>query len=145
MITIAPMSATHVDAVYAIECHSFSDPWSPRDIAAEMTHAHTISIVALRGNEVAGYAMMRHIIDEGHICNIAVREDYRQSGVGSAIVQGLIAAAAARAIAGLTLEVRIGNRAAMALYHKHGFIVEGYRRDYYRHPTEDAAIMWLYI
>ena len=145
MITITPMTAAHIDAVHAIECHSFSDPWSPRDIADEMKKKHTISIVAIYGAEVAGYAMMRHIVNEGHICNIAVHEDYRLSGIGSALVQGLITAAAAREMIGLTLEVRIGNRAAMALYHKHGFIVEGYRRGYYRHPTEDAAIMWKYI
>ena len=145
MITIVPMTTSHVQAVYAIACHSFSDPWSPHEIAAEMKQKHTISIVAIYNKEVAGYAMMRHIVNEGHICNIAVHEDYRKNGIGSAIVKSLITAATARDMIGLTLEVRIGNRAAMALYHRHGFKVEGYRRDYYRDPTEDAAIMWKYF
>jgi len=145
MIKIIPMTATHVDAVYEIECNSFSDPWSTHELSFEMNQNHTICIVALCGNNVAGYAMMRHIIDEGHICNIAVHEDFRQKGVGSAILKGLITAAEVRNMVGLTLEVRIGNRAAMALYHKYGFIVEGYREDYYKDPTEDAAIMWKYL
>jgi len=145
MISIIPMAKAHVQAIHEIECHSFSDPWSPNEIAAEMQYKHTIGIVALYGNEVAGYAMMRHIVDEGHICNIAVHEDYRQKGIGHAIVKGLLAAAAAREIVGITLEVRIGNRAAMALYHRHGFKVEGYRQEFYKDPTEDAAIMWKYI
>jgi ribosomal-protein-alanine N-acetyltransferase len=41
----------------------------------------------------------------------------------------------------LALEVRQGNRAAMKLYHKYGFTVEGYRRDYYKDPNEDAVLM----
>ena len=145
MISIVPMSASHIEAVHAIESHSFSDPWPINEIKFEMEQKHNISIVALMGDEVAGYAMMRHIINEGHICNIAVHEDYRKKGIGSVIVEGLAAIAKAREMIGITLEVRIGNRAAMALYHKHGFIVEGYRQRYYRYPTEDAAIMWKYI
>ena len=145
MITVTKMTPAHLPQIHAIECHSFSDPWPIEEIQFEMVQKHNISIVALLGDEVAGYAIMRHIVNEGHICNIAVHEDYRQNGIGSAIVNGLVAAAQAHEMIGITLEVRIGNRAAMALYHKHGFIVEGYRRRYYRNPTEDAAIMWKYI
>jgi len=145
MTSITPMTATHIQAVHEIECHSFSDPWSPNEILGEIRQGHTISIVALYNGEVAGYAIMRHIVDEGHICNIAVHEEYRQKGIGSSLVEGLVSAAIAREITALTLEVRIGNRAAMALYHKHGFKVEGYRHDFYRYPTEDAAIMWKHI
>jgi len=144
MIAVIPMAMAHIEAVYAIECHSFSDPWPIEEIQFEMEQKHNISIVALAGGEVAGYAIMRHVVNEGHICNIAVHEDYRQKGIGSAIVKGLIAAAKDHEMIGITLEVRIGNRAAMALYHRHGFIVEGYRRGYYKNPTEDAAIMWKY-
>ena len=145
MITITPMTPSHTHAIHAIESHSFSDPWPPEEILFEMSQKHAIGFVALVEEELAGYAIMRHIVNEGHICNIAVHEAHRQKGVGSCLVQALIQAAADREMIGITLEVRIGNRAAMALYHKHGFIVEGYRRRYYRHPTEDAAIMWKYI
>jgi len=145
MIKIIPMATTHIQAIHEIESHSFSDPWSPHEIITEIQQPHTISIVALYNNQVAGYAIMRHIVNEGHICNIAVHENHRQNGIGTAIVSGLITAATARNIEAITLEVRIGNRAAMGLYHKHGFKVEGYRRDFYRYPTEDAAIMWKYI
>ena len=145
MITITPMTSAHVEAVYTIECQSFSDPWSQREILSEIMREHNIGIVALYESEVVGYAIMRHVVNEGHICNIAVHEDHRKKGIGYAIVQGLIDAAKTRDMIGITLEVRIGNRAAMALYHRHGFKVEAYRRGYYSNPTEDAAIMWKYI
>ena len=146
MITITTMALEHLDAVYDIECHSFSNPWCKDDIANEIGERYSICLVALTPHgEVAGFATMRHIINEGHICNIATHEDHRKKGVASALVEELIQAAYKREMIGLTLEVRIGNRAAMALYHKFGFRIEGYRKGYYSYPTEDAAIMWKYI
>ena len=145
MITIIPMQPAHLNAVHSIESHSFSDPWPLEEILYEMKQSHTICIVAMCEGEVTGYATMRHIADEGHICNIAVHEGHRQKGIGSGLINALVQEAETRGMTGLTLEVRIGNRAAMALYHKHGFKVEGYRKGFYRHPTEDAAIMWKYI
>jgi len=145
MITIAPMTPAHLNAVYAIECRSFSDPWPIEDILLEMQYEYAICLVALEGEEVAGYVTMRHLVNEGHICNIAVDEAYRKNGIGSALIEGLIGVAISREMAGITLEVRIGNRAAMALYHKYGFKVEGYRKGFYSYPTEDAAIMWKYL
>ena len=41
-----------------------------------------------------------------------------------------------------TLEVRAGNLPAVRLYEAHGFVLEGYRKNYYRDPKEDAAIYW---
>ena len=41
----------------------------------------------------------------------------------------------------VTLEVRAGNAAAVALYHKWGFLPVGRRKNYYTAPTEDAILM----
>ncbi|MCL2361753.1 MAG: ribosomal protein S18-alanine N-acetyltransferase [Defluviitaleaceae bacterium] len=139
------MAPAHLYEVHAIESHSFSDPWPMEEILWEIENPDSICLAALENEKVAGYVTMRHLVDEGHISNIAVHEDYRKKGVGSALIEGLIAAAKSYNMVGITLEVRIGNRAAMALYHKYGFIVEGYRRGFYSYPTEDAAIMWKYI
>jgi len=144
-ITVVPMTLSHIDAVYNIECNSFSDPWPKKEIIFELAQEHSICLVALLDSEVAGYVTMRHVVNEGHICNIAVDETHRKKGIATALVQGLVDAATALEMIGITLEVRIGNRAAMALYHKFGFKVEGYRRGYYSYPKEDAAIMWKYL
>ena len=145
MINVKPMTLSHIEAVHAIECDSFSDPWPIGDILFEIKHEYSIPLVALIGEEVVGYVTMRHVVNEGHICNLAVQENHRNKGVASALVQCLIKNAENRNMMGITLEVRIGNRAAMALYHKFGFKVEGYRRGYYSYPKEDAAIMWKYL
>jgi ribosomal-protein-alanine N-acetyltransferase len=42
----------------------------------------------------------------------------------------------------LTLEVRVTNAAAQALYRKYGFTAHGTRKHYYSDNNEDALIMW---
>ena len=41
----------------------------------------------------------------------------------------------------LTLEVRVSNAPAIALYEKLGFVQVGRRPNYYRSPKEDALIL----
>ena len=42
----------------------------------------------------------------------------------------------------ITLEVRVSNEKAIALYEKFGFKSLGLRRKYYQDNNEDALIMW---
>jgi [ribosomal protein S18]-alanine N-acetyltransferase len=43
---------------------------------------------------------------------------------------------------GYTLEVRVSNEGAIALYERLGFVARGVRRGYYTDNREDALIMW---
>jgi len=145
MITIIPANSDHAGAIHTIETASFSDPWSIASISAEIARPNSVFLIAISENIVVGYVSMRHIIDEGHISNIAVTKAYRQKGVGSLLIDALIKESKRHGITGLTLEVRVSNHAALHLYKKHEFAIEGYRKNYYTLPTEDAAIMWLNI
>jgi ribosomal-protein-alanine N-acetyltransferase len=95
----------------------------------------------VRGKAV-GYAGMWQVMDEGHITNIAVHPEFRNYGVGSALMEALLATARSRGIVALTLEVRRSNFAAQALYRKYGFAEGGMRKAYYADNREDALIMW---
>jgi len=143
MITIVTAALGHVPGIHAIEIASFSDPWSAEAISTEIYRTEAVCFVAVEKDIVIGYVSMRHIIDEGHISNIAVAENFRQKGVGSLLLGALVQEAEKRKLVGVTLEVRVSNHAALHLYKKYGFTIEGYRKNYYTQPTEDAAIMWL--
>jgi len=147
MIIITDMTLAHLDAVYEIETHSFSIPWSKNELRKEITeNKHAIYKVAIMDSgEITGYAGLWHVVNEGHITNIAVDTDFRRMGVGSRLVEGLIAVAQEKEMIGLTLEVRIGNTAAQKLYTKYGFRPEGIRKRYYSDTGEDAVIMWKYF
>jgi len=83
------------------------------------------------------------VLDEAHITNIAVREDYRQSGVGQAIMNTMLTQALEKGCVAMTLEVRGDNQPAINFYLKNKFTREGRRKDYYG-PGMDAIIMWRY-
>jgi len=143
MISIVPATLDHKDGIHTIEIESFADPWSITSIEYELTHKHSICFVAINEKgQVIGHVSMRHIINEGHINNIAVLNTYRRQGVGQLILNALIKEAVKLEMIGLTLEVRAGNHMAISLYEKCGFVIEGYRKNYYSSPSEDAAIMW---
>ena len=88
-----------------------------------------------------GYMGQWYMAGEAHIVSIAVREDYRRQGVGELLIIGAVEMALRRDAQVLTLEVRVSNGPAIALYEKYGFKQVGMRRRYYSDNGEDAFIM----
>ncbi|NJM74850.1 MAG: ribosomal protein S18-alanine N-acetyltransferase [Acaryochloridaceae cyanobacterium RU_4_10] len=82
------------------------------------------------------------ILDEVHIIFLAVHPNYRQRGLGLAMVLGLLEQAVGRGANYATLEVKASNQAAIALYEKLGFTIAGRRPHYYEDTGEDALVMW---
>ena len=141
-VRIVPMTADHLDAVAALERICFSDPWSRNLLAAELDNDLSAFLVALDGEgEVAGYAGLQVVLDEGTVTNIAVRPDCRRRGVASQLLQVFLNFAQGNRLAFLTLEVRASNYDAIALYGSRGFRSAGRRKNYYEHPREDAIII----
>ncbi len=139
------MNKSHIDGIMEIEADSFAIPWSRGSFESELSNKLAIYTVAVENNKVIGYGGMWHVVNEGHITNIAVHKDYRRQGVGQAIIESLVKIAEEKEMIGLTLEVRKGNEAALALYKKNGFKLEGIRPEYYEDNKEDAYIMWKYL
>ena len=82
------------------------------------------------------------IAGEGDVTNIAVFPEYRGRGIGAALTKALIVEGRKRGMNAFTLEVRVGNQAAIHIYEKLGFRSEGVRKGFYEKPKEDALIMW---
>ena len=94
---------------------------------------------------IQGFLIARCLPDEWEIENIVVDEKFRRSGVGSSLVQKLLAAARTAGVLAVILEVRESNVAAMRLYESIGFKPEGRRKNYYQQPTEDAVLYSLSV
>ena len=90
---------------------------------------------------IAGYVALWFVVDEAHITSIAIREDYRRLGLGELLMMGAIELASAREANQVTLEARISNFPAHALYEKYGFKRTGLRKGYYTDNREDAVLM----
>lgn len=142
-VEIIKASLENIEDIVRIEDLSFTIPWSRKSISDEITvNKFATYFCAAVDGKIAGYAGIWHICDEGHITNIAVHPDYRQNGVGSALLEQLLGYAQKENIVGLTLEVRKSNFAAQGLYRKYGFEDAGCRKAYYADNGEDAIIMW---
>jgi ribosomal-protein-alanine N-acetyltransferase len=148
MVEVTTMREEHLDAILAIENESFVFPWTRKSMLAELERVNrgmAYYYVGLVDGKVAGYGGMWHVVTEGHITNIAVKDEFRRMGVGDAIVAKMLETADEKDMLGVTLEVRVSNEAALALYKKHGFTLEGLRKEYYEDNKEDAYIMWKYL
>ncbi len=132
-----------VPALARIERDSFDSPWSADEITKDVTSddGSIYVAVALIGDERAGYADMRIIKGESQIYNIAVAPEFRKQGIGEALLDHMVRKSEELGLSIITLEVRAGNEAAMALYEKMGFRKVGTRPGYYAKGSEDAVLM----
>ena len=82
------------------------------------------------------------ILEEAHITLLAVAPHHQGQGLGQGMLYALLKSAWHRRLERATLEVRVSNQAAIALYQKFGFKEAGRRRGYYQATGEDALILW---
>ena len=124
-----------------LEKQCFSDPWSVSAFEYELQNPLSLWLVAAEGDTVAGYVGTQTVIDESDMMNIAVHPDFRRQKIAENLILRLIRMLDERQSKSLTLEVRVSNAAAIALYDKLGFVQVGRRPGYYRNPREDAHIL----
>ena len=141
-MTIRNARQEDMPAVAALEAVCFpEEPW-PERLFAEATER---LLVAEEDGAVLGYAVLFSVLDEGSLDNIAVDPAHRRQGVADALLDAVVGRAMEKELSFVTLEVRQGNAAAIALYEKHGFVQVGRRTNYYERPREDAILMTLVL
>ncbi|HEL9629619.1 TPA: ribosomal protein S18-alanine N-acetyltransferase [Streptococcus suis] len=111
-------------------------PWTLEQIVASMTSQDEDYYLAFEGQELVGFLAVQTVLDEMEILQIAVKADFQRLGIASQLM-----AAVMDWDGDIFLEVRESNSAAQALYTRQHFTKIGKRKDYYRHPVEDAVMM----
>ena len=91
---------------------------------------------------ILGFGGMWVMLDEAHITTIGVVPELRRRSLGELLFVTLVEEAIRRRARWVTLEVRVSNQGAQALYEKYGFTRQGVRKRYYSDNGEDAYIMW---
>jgi [ribosomal protein S18]-alanine N-acetyltransferase len=128
-------------------------PPSPHAQAEQRTTRQTLARLwqRLRGNApppplvarapIVGFAGIWLMVDEAHLVTIAVAPGQRGKGLGELLLVSMIDMSCILGAQTMTLEVRVSNHVAQALYRKYAFKNEGVRRRYYSDNGEDALIM----
>lgn len=140
-VIIHPMTKEDVYGIEEIEKECFSVPWTRDGIESELSNENARFFVAEYMGETAGYLGMHIVLDECYIANIAVREKFRRRGIANGLLQAGEDKAKEENCVFISLEVRVSNEKAVALYKKRGYNEVGERKNFYSEPTENALIM----
>src|SRR5579883_1928766 len=143
-VMIRPMRAVDVPEVVAVERASYQFPWS-EGIFRDCLRVGYVCRVVTVIDELAGYGIMSTGAGEAHVLNLCVSQSWRCRGIGRAMLEHLLARAAASGAHEAYLEVRPPNTAAIRLYQTLGFEQVGVRRGYYQAVggREDATVLKL--
>jgi [ribosomal protein S18]-alanine N-acetyltransferase len=142
VIAVRRLQLRDLTAIEKIERNAYPTPWSRSMFAGELSKPSSICLGAFDDEVLVGYLITSRYVDAWHVMNVAVAPDRQRRGIASALLGRLFELTADDDRRGYTLEVRVSNAGAIALYERLGFEQRGIRRGYYTDNREDALIMW---
>ncbi len=140
-LQVRRLSYSDLPAVISIERRSFPTPWSLAMFVLELSKPSGICLAATAGDELRGYLVCSRYDAVWHLMNVAVAPEHRRGGIATGLIKQLFEESGNELP--FTLEVRLSNREAIAMYERFGFRSAGTRPRYYHDNGEDALIMWL--
>ena len=142
VVSLRRMTESDVPAAAAMEAVVYPQPWSEQVFLDELTAPNRTYFLAEESGTVVGYAGVMLVGDEAHVTTVVVAPDHRTDRVGTRLMLALTESAIDAGARSMTLEVRVSNQPAQALYRRFGMAPVGVRKNYYR--TEDAYIYWVH-
>ena len=156
-VTLRPMTVADLPAVMRLEEELFApDTWTEAMYRDELsrpdTRFYVVAEFHLEGEDddeeepvtgepvLVGYGGLIAYDDEAHVATLGVTTALQGEGIGSLLLDALLAEADKRSPVVL-LEVRADNEAAQRLYERRGFTEIGRRRGYYQPSGADAVVM----
>jgi len=137
---ILPFVSENLPAVMRIEQLSYPFPWTAAQFLEEAANPVSSLDLLWIGDKLAGYLCSWLVADEMQILNVATAPEFRNRGVAGSLIEQRIEKCRAIGLEQVWLEVRRSNVAAIALYQRLGFRIDGIRSGYYR-DGEDALLM----
>jgi [ribosomal protein S18]-alanine N-acetyltransferase len=143
-VEVRRLQLRDLNAIEDIERVSYPTPWSRSMFAGEIGKPTSLCLGAFEPetDRLVGYLIVSRYVDAWHVMNVAVAPEHRRQGIAGRLLSELFDRTGADDRRGYTLEVRVSNSDAIALYEKLGFRSHGVRRGYYTDNREDAVIMW---
>jgi [ribosomal protein S18]-alanine N-acetyltransferase len=143
-MVLRPMASVDVPAIARLEAALFGEEaWSPDMLASELaSEPGRYYLVAAEDGVITGYAgLLAPGGGQADVLTVGVAHDRWGEGIGTALMENLLAEAARRGCTEVFLEVRVDNDRAQRLYRRHGFAGVGLRRGYYQPSGADALVM----
>ncbi len=142
---IRPATERDLPAILAIENVSFDSPWTDDHFRYELfQNPFAFVFVAEEDEHLVGYIDWWVTFEVGQVNNLAVLPKLRGKGIGKTMMQDVLKRFKDAQCERVTLEVRIHNEAAIALYERLGFQKRHLKKNYYENG-DDAWAMELVL
>jgi [ribosomal protein S18]-alanine N-acetyltransferase len=112
--------------------------WTPQSVIRTIRDRETNVVVARKGDEIAGFAIMQYRESSAHLNLFAVAPQMRRRGIGSALLQWLEATAIVAGVSVIRMEARERNVPARSFYKSHGYQETAILPGYYQ--GEESAV-----
>lgn len=145
LMRIRGMRLEDMPEILAIEAKNYNFPWSEGIFKDCIKSANYNCSICEEMDVIVGYSIVSIMAGEAHVMNISVDPEVQKQGVGSKLLEHMIALATPKAET-IFLEVRPSNKGAISLYEKRGFNEIGIRKGYYPAANghrEDAVMLAL--
>ena len=139
-MNLRPMKYEDIMSVEALEKECFKTPWTYRMLSDSFMSDGFRGYVAEEDGRIIAYGGFTAVYEDASVTNIAVTADFRNKGVGTAVLEAIIDECKKLKVNKLFLEVRVSNAPAIHVYRKRGF-VDIYIRERYYEDGEDAIVM----
>ena len=106
-ILIETLKENELSKILEIENKTFSNPWVESQFKEYFGKENKIIYVAKDLSSIVGYIIFEYVLDEGHISNLEVKEEFRNKGMGNRLVSFVINQAKKLSIRKILLEVRV--------------------------------------
>jgi ribosomal protein S18 acetylase RimI-like enzyme len=111
--------------------------WTPRRVAAHMRSREHLTVIAVEGGGLAGFALAQFGNRSVHLALLGVAHEYQRRGLGRQLVSWVEESASVAGLFLMQLEVRADNQQARRFYTKLGYRETARAAGYYS-GVEDA-------
>jgi ribosomal-protein-alanine N-acetyltransferase len=139
-----PMRESDIDEVVALEESVYPYPWSRGNFADSLASGYHAWVLRNQSMQLMGYFLVMQMVDEAHLLNVAVAQEWQGQGLGRFLLNQSVACSRGLGLESMLLEVRPSNTRALELYERYGFEQIGRRKGYYpagSQQREDAIVM----
>lgn len=139
-----PMQESDIDEVVALEESVYPYPWSRGNFADSLASGYHAWVLRDQSMQLMGYFLVMQMVDEAHLLNVAVAQQWQGQGLGRFLLNQSVACSRGLGLESMLLEVRPSNTRALELYERYGFEQIGRRKGYYPaggQQREDAIVM----
>ena len=127
--------------VLEIEQEAFEFPWSEEDFTRCMRQRNCIGMVAEIADSVVAFMIYELHRSRLHVLNFAVRRSHRRLGIGTQMMDKLVAKLSPERRNRIVLEVRERNLPAQLFFRSLGYRAISVLKDFYQDTTEDAYLL----